>query len=200
MIKNTHSSSLNIIELEDLKILFNKENYDLLEVKTKSLIKKYPDVPMLYNILGVSQSSRKKFKEAIVNFEKAIKLNPKLLDAYNNLGIALKNCGEFLKALDVYQKALKLNPNHHLINFNLGDLYEKFNEIEKAIECFKKTINLKPDFNLAYSNYLFFINYSDKYDSNFYYKESLGYSKSIPLLAGLACFSFALYKSRLALY
>ena len=50
MIKNTHLSPLNIIELEDLKILFNKENYDLLEIKTKSLIQKYPHVPILYNI------------------------------------------------------------------------------------------------------------------------------------------------------
>ena len=179
MIKSTDSSSPNATELEDLKILFNKGNFDLLETKTKLLIQKYPNIPILYNILGISQSSRKIYREAIINFEKAIELNPKLLDPYNNLGIALKNCGEFLKALDIYQKALKLNSNHHLINFNLGDLYEKFNEIEKAIECFKKTIDLKPDFNLAYSNYLFFINYSDKYDSNFYYKESLGYSKSI---------------------
>ena len=61
-------------------------------------------------------------------------------------------------------------------------MYEKFNEIEKSIECFKKAIDLKPDFNLAYSNYLFFINYSDKYDSNFYYKEALGYTKSIKRL------------------
>jgi len=94
MTKNTKLSSPNTAELEDLKILFNKENYDLLEIKTKSLIQKYPNVPMLYNILGVSQSSRKLFKEAIANFEKAIKLNPKLLDAYNNLGIAFKNCGQ----------------------------------------------------------------------------------------------------------
>ena len=141
MIKNIYSSSSNIIELEDLKILFNKENYDLLEIKTKSLIQKYPNVPILYNILGVSQSSRKMFKEAIVNFNKAIKLNPKLLDAYNNLGIALKNCDELLKSFNVFQDALKIDPNHHLSNFNLGDLYVKFNEIEKATNCFFKTID-----------------------------------------------------------
>ena len=195
MIKNTHSSSLNIIELEDLKILFNKENYDLLEVKTKSLIQKYPNVPMLYNILGVSQSSRKKFKEAIVNFEKAIKLNPKLLDAYNNLGIALKNCGELLKSFNVFQDALIINPKHHLSNFNLGDLYAQFNEIEKAINCFKKTINSKPDFSLAYSTYLFCINYSDQYDSNFYYNEVLGYSKSIKRLDKNSLIPFKYNKS-----
>ena len=179
MTKNTKLSSPNTAELEDLKILFNKENYDLLEIKIKPLIKKYPNVPMLYNIIGVSQSSRKMFKEAIVNFNKAIKLNPKLLDAYNNLGIALKNCDELLKSFNVFQDALKIDPNHHLSNFNLGDLYAKFNEIEKATNCFKKTINSKPDFSLAYSTYLFFINYSDQYDSNFYYNEALGYSKSI---------------------
>ena len=195
MIKNIYSSSSNIIELEDLKILFNKENYDLLEIKTKSLIQKYPNVPILYNILGVSQSSRKMFKEAIVNFKKAIKLNPKLLDAYNNLGIALKNCGELLKSFNVFQDALKINPNHHLSNFNLGDLYAKFNEIEKATNCFKKTINSKPDFSLAYSTYLFFINYSDRYDSNFYYNEALGYSKSIKRLDRNSLIPFKYNKS-----
>ena len=179
MTKNTKLSCPNTVELEDLKILFNKENYDLLETKVRLLIKKYPNVPILYNILGVSQSSRKMFKEAIVNFEKAIKLDPKLLDAYNNLGIALKNSGQLLKSFGIFQDALKINPKHHLSNFNLGDLYVQFNEIEKATNCFKKTINFKPEFSLAYSTYLFFINYSDKYDSNFYYKEALGYSKSI---------------------
>ena len=195
MIKNTQSSSSNIVELGDLKILFDKEDYDLLEIKTKSLIKKYPNVPMLYNILGVSQSSRKMFKEAIVNFNKAIKLNPKLLDAYNNLGIALKNCGELLKSFNVFQDALKIDPNHHLSNFNLGDLYAKFNEIEKATNCFKKTINSKPDFSLAYSTYLFFINYSDRYDSNFYYNEALGYSKSIKRLDRNSLIPFKYNKS-----
>lgn len=181
MIKNTSSSSTKKNELEELKILFNKENYDLLEIKTKSLIKKYPNVPMFYNILGISQSSRKMFKEAIVNFEKAIKLNPKLLDAYNNLGIALKNCGELQKSYEVFQESLKINSKHHLTNFNLGDLYANFNEIKKASNCFKKAIDSKSDFNLAYSNYLYFINYLDQIDSDFYYKESLGYRKSIKI-------------------
>ena len=96
MTKNTKLSHPDAVELEDLKTLFNKENYDLLEIKVKPLIQKYPNVPILYNILGVSQSSRKMFKEAIVNFKKAIKLDPKLLDAYNNLGIALKNKAKIL--------------------------------------------------------------------------------------------------------
>ena len=195
MKKNTNSSSPKIIELEDLKILFKKENYDLLEIKTKSLIQKYPNIPMLHNILGISQSSRKLFKEAIANFEKAIKLNPKLLDAYNNLGIALKNCGELIKSFNVFQEALKINPNHHLSNFNLGDLYVKFNEIEKATNCFKKAIDAKPDFYQAYSNYLFFINYSDQYDCNFHYKEALGYSNSIKRLDQNSLIPFKYSKS-----
>ncbi len=182
MIKNTELSLPNAVELEDLKILFDKENYDLLEARVKPLIQKYPNVPVLYNILGVSQSSRKMFKEAIINFEKAKKLDPKLLDAYNNLGIALKNCGELLKSFNVFQDALKINPNHHLSNFSLGDLYTKFNEIEKATSCFKKAIDAKPDFSLAYSSYLFFLNYSNQYNVNFYYNQALGYSKSIKRL------------------
>jgi predicted O-linked N-acetylglucosamine transferase (SPINDLY family) len=179
MIKSENSFLPNKTELHDLEILFSKQNYDLLETKTKFLIEKYPNVSMLYNILGVSQSSKKMFKEAVPNFEKAIQLNPKLLDAYSNLGIVLKNLGALQKSLDIFQEALKINPNHHLTNFNLGDVYAKFNEIEKATSFFKKAIDSKSDFNLAYSTYLYFINYSDQYDANFFYNESLGYSKSI---------------------
>ena len=179
MTKNIKLSSPNAVEMEDIKNLFNKANYDLLEVKAKSLIQKYPNVPILYNILGVSQSIRGMFKESIPNFEKAIKLNPKFLDAYSNLGGALNGCGELLRAVNIFKEALKIDQNNHLVNFNLGDVYVKFNEIEKAIDCFKSAINSKPDFHLAYSNYLFFINYSDRYDKSFYYKEALGYRKSI---------------------
>ena len=99
MIKSENSFLPNKTELHDLEILYGKENYDLLETKTKFLIEKYPNVSMLYNILGVSRSSKKMFKEAIPNFEKAIQLNPKLLDAYSNLGIALKNLGALQKSL-----------------------------------------------------------------------------------------------------
>jgi len=179
MIKSKNSFLPNKTELHDLEILYGKENYDLLEIKTKFLIQKYPNVPMLYNILGISQSRKKMFNEAIPNFEKAIQLNPKLLDAHSNLGIALENLGALQKSLNVFQEALKIDPNHHLLNFNLGDVYVKFNEIQKAINCFKKAIDSKFDFNLAYSTYLYFINYSDQYDANFFYKESIGYRKSI---------------------
>ena len=179
MTKNGKFNSPNVIELEDLKIIYNKENYDLLEAKTRKLIDKYPNVPSLYNILGVSQSAKGLYRDAISNFEKAINMNPKFLDAHNNLGIALKNSGEFLRALNIFNSALKIDANHPLTNFNLGDVYEKFNEVEKAINCFKKATKVKPDFNLAYSNYLFFLNYLDKYENNFYYDEAIDYRKSI---------------------
>jgi len=182
MTKNSELSHPNASELEGLKILFNKEKYDLLEVKVGQLIKKYPNVPILHNILGVSQSSRSKFEEAIVNFKKAINLNPKFIDAYTNLGIALKNNGELLGSLDAFQNALKINPNNYLSNYNLGDLYTKFNEIEKATQCFKKAIDSKPNFSLAYSNYVFLLNYSKQYDGNLYYNAILNYSKSIKRL------------------
>ena len=67
MIKNTDSSLPNAIELEELKILFNKQNYDLLEIKTKSLIQKYPDVPILHNILGIFNTLRKLYNKVDID-------------------------------------------------------------------------------------------------------------------------------------
>ena len=118
MTKKTKYPSPEAQELKELENLFNNKNYSELEVKTNSLIQKYPNIPIMYNILGVSQSSRGMFQQSITNFEKAIKLNPKLLDAYNNLGLAQKKCKKYFKALETFQQALNIDINHHLINFN----------------------------------------------------------------------------------
>ena len=45
--------------------------------------------------LGNIQKKLKKYKEAIVSFEKAIKLNPNFSEAYNNLGSTLKSLNKF---------------------------------------------------------------------------------------------------------
>ena len=99
MTKNTKLSSPNTAELEDLKILFNKENYDLLEIKTKSLLQKYPNIAILYNILGVALEKQGNLNQAISNFDQAISINPKFFLAYNNLGNVMKNLGKFEQSL-----------------------------------------------------------------------------------------------------
>ena len=45
--------------------IYKSGNYSLAETKTISLIKKYNNVPVLYNLLGMTLNAQKKNKEAI---------------------------------------------------------------------------------------------------------------------------------------
>ena len=71
--------------------IFYNGNFILAETKTRSLIKKYSKVPVLYNLLGMCLNAQNKTEEAIKSYEKAISLNPKFAIAYNNLGNIYRN-------------------------------------------------------------------------------------------------------------
>ena len=58
------------------------------------------------------QKSLKKFNEAIISFQEAIKLHPNFSEAYNNLGNIFKSLNENKQAIDNYKKAISLKENN----------------------------------------------------------------------------------------
>ena len=56
-----------------------------------------------------------KYEEAIVEYDKALKVNPKYVDAYNNKGLSLHNLGRYEEAILEYDKALKINPKYVML-------------------------------------------------------------------------------------
>ena len=61
-------------EIDQLKIFFDKGKFSLVFEKAKSIIKKYPNSFIIWNILGLSAYEIRKFNYAISSFEKAISL------------------------------------------------------------------------------------------------------------------------------
>ena len=59
-------------EMAELKKLFQLNELDALEEKTKKLIGIYPKISILYNILGVVFQKKNKLSDAIFNFNKAM--------------------------------------------------------------------------------------------------------------------------------
>ena len=70
-----------------------------------------------------------KYKEAIENYEKAIKVNPNQDNYYNNLGISLHNLKKYKEAIKNYEKAIKINPNDANYYYNLRLAKEKLKSI-----------------------------------------------------------------------
>ena len=74
---------------------------------------------------GISVAQRGLWREAIFQWERAIKIDPTYASAHNNLAIAYEHEGDLDKARASYEKALELEPDNALIKQN----YELFKEI-----------------------------------------------------------------------
>lgn len=89
---------------------------------------------------------KKKFKEAIKYYDKALEINPLYLEALNDKGIALGKLGKHDEALKCYDKALEIKPNA-LVLLNkaiiLGN--DSFQRYEEKINCFDTIQKLDED-------------------------------------------------------
>lgn len=139
-------------ELKEIENLFNSNELDILEKKTRKLIDKYPKTSVLYNILGVVLQKKNNFDKAILNLKKAINLQPNFDQAHNNLGNILKNTGKFEEAVNCYREALKINPNYAEAYSNLGNALTEIGKIEEAIVNHQKALKLNPKYKIANVN------------------------------------------------
>ena len=81
-----------------------------------------------------------KFKEAAVQYEKAIKVDRKYAEAWSNLGYTLRKRGKFDRAVKAYKKAIKLDPNLAEAHEYLGEAYAemgKFDLAEKELKILR---------------------------------------------------------------
>ena len=93
--------------------------------------------------LGNIQKKLKKFNQAAVSFEEAIKLNPNFSEAHNNLGSIQKTLKKYEEATYNYKKAISLKVNNFEANFNLANLYYFLENYIEASNYYKNIINLE---------------------------------------------------------
>ena len=139
-------------ELKEIENLFNSNEIDILEKKTRKLIDKYPKISVLYNILGIVLKKKNNPDEAILNLNKAIDLQPNFDQAHNNLGNILKETGRIEEAINAYRKTLKINPNYAEAYSNLGNALTEVGKIEEAIVNHQKALKLNPSHAVFYTN------------------------------------------------
>ena len=124
------------------------------------LVEKTPYFADVYNMLGVINHSSGQFSDAVVFFEKALKINPKYTEALLNLAVLYNDLGEYKKARKLYakvqsksreHKGSKMDPfiraklaNRHA---DVGDIYEGIGFYKEAIEEYNKALKLGPNFH-----------------------------------------------------
>ncbi len=96
-----------------------------------------------YN-MGNYLLSRRKNREAIASYDKALKLEPKAVMAMVNSSVAYAQLGENDKADKTLRKALKTAPDSAAANFNMGLLKAEQNDTGSAERYLKKALEHDP--------------------------------------------------------
>jgi tetratricopeptide (TPR) repeat protein len=91
---------------------------------------------------GLTEYKKENYKDAIVYFEKVLKIDSDFTFAWDNLGICYRKMNDFDKAIATYQKSLELDPRGIMPLQNIAVAYRYKNEFDKAIEAYQKLATL----------------------------------------------------------
>lgn len=102
---------------------------------------------------GVALDHQGLYKEAISEYDQAIKAYPDYLDAYVRRGIGYLELGSYAEAAADFEAAYKLNPQDARVAANLSEAYYEQGLFAKSIEFGKRAVALAPD-DLSYQGML----------------------------------------------
>ena len=100
---------------------------------------------------GLQLNYRKRFDEAVENFDRAIALDPDFAEAWISRGIALFALGRFGEAAASYDRALALHPDAEIFSIRGLALY-MLGRLDEAIASYDRALALQPDYAEAHLN------------------------------------------------
>ena len=118
----------------------------------KALNENYPNVPLLFNILGVCYETLGELDAASKMFKTAVTIKPDYAEAYFNLGVVQKGNEQPELSIESYRKAIAIKPNYPDAHNNLGNVFLDLNQYDNAVEHFEWAVAYKPDFAEAFNN------------------------------------------------
>ena len=139
-------------KIEKLVSQFEVGNYSLVIREGKLLLKKLPENPFLYNLIGLSHQNLNDLESAEKFFVHVIKIDNKHTAALNNLGNVYKDLKNFKLAEKNYLDALHLNPKFINALVNYGSLKYELNNYEEAIKFYNKALELDNKVTMAHYN------------------------------------------------
>lgn len=102
----------------------------------------------VFNRLGIALRRQGRWKDAVTEYEKALKISPNDENLHFNMAMALSDGGVAKRAVQSLEKVLKINPDFYaksaLLSFNVGVMYYNANQYPDAVKYLKHTLSLDP--------------------------------------------------------
>ena len=93
-----------------------------------------------------------RYAEAIVSYEKALKIHPEMADTWNNRGVVLTKLQKYEDAIASYDRALQIRPEYSDAWNNRGVCLLELRQYQEAIVSYEQAIKVKPDYADAWNN------------------------------------------------
>ncbi|MBN1907456.1 MAG: tetratricopeptide repeat protein [Deltaproteobacteria bacterium] len=136
--------------------------------ETKNILKKnielYGEQGEAYSLLGMALLKNRETEDAIVAFQKAIKLGYETPKLYMRLADAYREAGRFSDAFEAYKDKLRLDGAEYEAHMLYGLLYAFQGNNKSAIDSFTESLRLKPDFLPASINMVGSLFIEKRYD------------------------------------
>jgi tetratricopeptide (TPR) repeat protein len=98
---------------------------------------------------GLQQSSAGDYRQAIEEFNQALRLNPTCSEAHYNVALAHSKLGEHQWALEGYEQALRLNPRYAEAYLNRGNVHYRLNQLREAMQDYESALAINPNLTAA---------------------------------------------------
>lgn len=128
---------------------FTQGNFSSASQTFQGILASEPDIPLLYEYLGLCNMRLGRFPEAQKTYEAAIKRGIDSSGFHMNLGIIAMKEKDFGRAQAELEKAIGMDALNVPAHFYLADVLRLKGEPDRAIERYKKALEINPDFVYA---------------------------------------------------
>jgi tetratricopeptide (TPR) repeat protein len=139
-------------ELEKIYLMYSMSQFQDAIKYIKILNEKYPNQPLLFNLIGACYKSSGQLEGAAKMFGIAVKLNPNYSEAYFNLGCIYQDLNQAKSAMVSYKKAIEIKPNYAEAYNNLGNILRELGDFKASVESLEWAIAYKHDYAEAHNN------------------------------------------------
>jgi protein O-GlcNAc transferase len=152
MTDSHHQPALSNEQIESVIALYSLGHYQEVLDQIKVLNETYPNVPLLFNLVGACYKALGRLKEAAKMFETAVNIKPDYAEAHKILGITLKEFGEFEAAIASLKKAILIDSDYVDAHYNLAITLKDFDQLNDAVHSYKRVLEINPNFSEAHNN------------------------------------------------
>ena len=115
-------------------------------------VAKQPENTRARLTFGYALAQRKRYDEALAQFQELLRLAPNDPEALNNLGLTMKEMGKPDDAIRYFHEALRGKPEDALVYNNLGIIAMQEQRHGEAIAYFSEALRLQPHYMMAHYN------------------------------------------------